>query len=100
MAKTAFIALRSPNEIDLAHAIGRFSAKADAALILFEDGVLHAVHPSASGSISAAAGEILVSREDLEARGFSPSELKAGKAAEYGEIVDCIMERTERTVSV
>jgi sulfur transfer complex TusBCD TusB component (DsrH family) len=47
-----------------------------------------------------AAHEILVSKEDMEARGFSSPDLKAGKAVEYGEIVDCIMERTERTVTI
>jgi hypothetical protein len=41
-----------------------------------------------------------VSLEDVEARGFSPSDLKVGKAVGYADIVDCIMERTERTVAI
>jgi hypothetical protein len=36
----------------------------------------------------------------MEARGFTQADLKLGVAVGYDDIVDCIMERTERTVTV
>jgi len=54
----------------------------------------------AAERLAKAAHEILVSQEDLEARGYSGSDLKAGSAVGYDEMVGCIMERTERTVTV
>ncbi len=98
--KTAFIALRSPQEADPSHAIRRFAEKDDATVILFEDGVYNAVHPKASEGLGAVAHEVFVCSEDLEARGFSPADLKVGKAVGYPEIIDCIMERTERTLTI
>jgi sulfur relay protein TusB/DsrH len=98
--KTAFIVLKSPQEQDPTHMIKAFSSKEDASIILVEDGVLHALSATASERIAKSASEILVSIEDLEAKGFSQSDLKIGKAIGYPEIVDCIMERTERTVTV
>jgi len=98
--KTAFIVIRSPQEADPSHAIHRFADKGDATAILFEDGVYNAVHPKASEKLKAVADEVLVCSEDLAARGFSQSDLKVGIPAGYPEIVDCIMERTERTLTV
>lgn len=100
MTKTAFLVLKSPQEQDPTHMIRRLSDKADASAILVEDGVYQALLPSAAERLANATTEVLVSREDLEARGFVPDELKAGKAVEYADIVDLIMERTERTVTV
>jgi len=98
--KTAFLVLKSPQELDPTHMVKRFADGRDACLILVEDGVYHALIKQPAERISAVASEILVSAEDLEARGFSKSDLKVGKPAGYADIVDCIMERTERTVTV
>ncbi len=98
--KTAFIVLKSPQEQDPKHMVQAFSQKADAVVILFEDGIHHALVGCAGSKMSDYASEILVCEEDLEARGFSASQLKLGRAVGYPEIVDCIMERTERTVSI
>ena len=100
MPKTAFLVLKSPQELDPTHMIGRFSDKADASMILVEDGVYHALVDTAARKLGQAAHEVLVSSEDVEARGFSSSDLKIGKAVGYPEIVDCIMERTERTITI
>jgi len=69
-------------------------------VILVEDGVYQALMPASADRLSKATDRILVSREDLEARGYAPNELKAGNAAEYADIVDVIMEKTDRTVTV
>lgn len=98
--KTAFIVLKSPQEQDPTHMIKAFSAKEDASVILVEDGVLQALSATAGERIVESASEVLVSKEDLEAKGFSQSDLKIGRAIGYPEIIDCIMERTERTVTV
>jgi len=98
--KTAFIVLKSPQEQDPTPMIMAFSSKEDASIILVEDGVLHALSATDSERIEKTASEILVSKEDLEAKGFLQSDLKTGKAIGYPEIVDCIMERTERTINV
>ncbi len=100
MAKTAFIVLKSPQELDPTHTVRRFADKTEASMILVEDGVYQALIPAAAQRIRAVSHEVLVSKEDIEARGFAPADLKVGKAADYLEIVDCIMERTERTVTV
>lgn len=100
MARTAFIILRSPHEQDPSHAISRFAAKADASAILIEDGVYQATLQPAATRLGGVASEVLVSGEDLEARGFSRDDLRIGKAVEYGDIVDCIMERTARSVTL
>jgi len=98
--KTAFIVLKSPQEQDPTQMIRAFSSKEDASVILVEDGVLQALTVDASERISKSVSEVLVSKEDLEAKGFSSADLKVGKATGYPEIVDCIMERTERTITV
>jgi sulfur relay protein TusB/DsrH len=100
MPKTAFLILRSPQEQDPVHMMERFADRTEAAAILVEDGVYHALLDRQAEALGNAADEILVSSEDLEARGFGPSDLKVGRAAGYPEIVDCIMERTERSVTV
>jgi sulfur relay protein TusB/DsrH len=98
--KIAFIVLKSPQEQDPTHMIRAFSSKEDASVILVEDGVLQALSTTASEAMAKSASEVLVLKEDLEAKGFSQSDLKIGKAIGYPEIVDCIMERTERTITV
>ncbi len=98
--KTAFIVLKSPQEQDPTHMIRVFSSKEDATIILIEDGVLHALSATASERIAKIGTDVLVSNEDLEAKGFSQSDLKIGKAVGYPEIIDCIMEHTERTITV
>lgn len=98
--KIAFIVLKSPQEQDPTQMIRAFSSKEDASVILVEDGVLQALSTTASEAMAKSASEVLVLKEDLEAKGFSQSDLKIGKAIGYPEIVDCIMERTERTITV
>jgi len=80
--------------------MGRFAEPEDACVILFEDGVYHALQGNESAELARAASEVLVCRDDLEARGFGAGDLKVGKVAEYADIVDCIMERTDRTLTV
>jgi sulfur relay protein TusB/DsrH len=100
MTKTAFIVMKSPLELDPTHMVRRFAEGADATLILLEDGVYQALNAVAAEKLGKAAHEVLVSGEDLEARGFSSTDLKTGKKVGYPDIVDCIMERTDRTVTI
>ena len=100
MPKIAFITLKSPQELDPTHFVRRFAEKKDSSMILFEDGVYHAIVQSAADRLAKIADEVLVCSDDLEARGYAPSDLKVGKVADYSEIVDCIMERTERTITL
>ena len=98
--RTTFIALKSPEEQRPAHIIPRLSDREHASLILLEDAVYNSVLASRIEEISAAASEILVSREDILARGFRDDDVKVGKLVGYDDIVDCIMERTERTITL
>jgi sulfur relay protein TusB/DsrH len=98
--KTAFVVLRSPQELDPTHTMRLIASKEEASVILFEDAVYHALQDGAAGRLGNAVHDVLVAKDDLEARGFSEGDLKLGKAASYDEIVDCIMERTDRTVTV
>ncbi len=100
MPKIAFIILKSPQEQDPTHTVSRVADRQDASAILLEDGVYQAILRSAADRLGKAAHEVYVSLEDIEARGFSSSDLKVGRAVGYADIVDCIMERTERTVTV
>ena len=100
MPKTAFMVLKSPQELDPTHLVRRFADRQEASMILVEDGVYQAILQPAAERLGKAAHEVLVSKEDIEARGFTASDLRVGKAAEYSDIVDCIMERTERTITV
>jgi len=100
MPKTAFLVLKSPQEIDPTHVMKRFVDKQDASVILVEDGVYQATVEESAQKLTESAHEVLVSQEDLEARGFSASDLKVGKVTDYPGIVDCIMERTERTITI
>ncbi len=100
MPKTAFIILKSPQGQDPTHMVSRVADRQDASAILLEDGVYQAILRSAADRLGKAAHEVYVSLEDIEARGFSSSDLKVGRAVGYADIVDCIMERTERTVTV
>ena len=100
MPKTAFLVLKSPQEVDPSHVMKRFVDKQDASVILVEDGVYQATMAKPADRLTESAHEVLVSHEDLEARGFGASDLKIGKAADYADIIDCIMERTERTITI
>jgi len=98
--KTAFIVLKSPQESDPSHMLSRLAIRPDATAILIEDGVYQALSQFSASKLMASATDVLVSGEDLEARGFAAKDLKAGHAVGYPEIVDCIMERTERTITL
>ena len=98
--KTAFIVLKSPQESDPSHMLTRLANKPDATAILIEDGVYQALSQFSASKLMASVSEVLVSNEDLEARGFAAKDLKVGHVVDYAEIVDCIMERTERTITV
>lgn len=100
MTSLAFIVLKSPEEQDPTHLISRLSEPGKASAILIEDGVYHAILRRAADRLRAAAGDVLVSLEDVEARGYSAADIKVGRAVGYPEIVDCIMEGTERTVTI
>jgi sulfur relay protein TusB/DsrH len=100
MSKTAFIILKSPQELDPTHVMKRLADRPDASAILIEDGVYQAVLAEAADRLGKTAAEVLVSQEDLEARGFGASDLKLGKIVGYPAIVDCIMERTDKTITV
>lgn len=98
--KTAFVVLRSPQELDPTRTIRRVASRDEASAILFEDAVYNALRGEYAERIGGVAHEVLVAIDDLEARGFSQEDLKVGRAVPYEDIVDCIMERTERTVNV
>ncbi len=98
--KTAFILLKSPHESDPAHTLLRLAGKSDATAILVEDGIYQAVSQYAANKLKACVEDVLVSSEDLAARGFTAQDLKVGHAVGYPEIVECIMERTERTITL
>jgi len=100
MSRTAFIILKSPQELDPTHVMKRLADKPDASAILLEDGVYQAVLSDAADKLGKAATEVLVNQEDLEARGFGASDLKLGKIVGYPAVVDCIMERTDKTITV
>jgi sulfur relay protein TusB/DsrH len=100
MAKIAFLALKSPQEQNLGEMVSGLSEKDDAHLILLEDAVYNALEPRRAGRLAEVAAEIHVARDDLEARGFSEADLKIGRAMDYDGIVDMIMERTDRTVTL
>ena len=100
MPKTAFLVLKSPQELDPTHVMKRFADKQDASVILVEDGVYQAILAQSADRLAKSAHEVLVSGEDIEARGFSAEDLKVGKVADYAGIIDCIMERTERTITI
>jgi sulfur relay protein TusB/DsrH len=100
MTKIAFLVLKSPADQDPTHLMRRFASKDDSSVILAEDGVYQAVVGTSAERLANAAHEVLVSREDLEARGFVSTDLKVGAAVGYEDLVDCIMERTEKTVTV
>ena len=98
--KTAFVVIRSPQELDPTHMMHRVAGRDEASAILFEDAVYNALREEHAERLDKAAHEVLVAADDLEARGFSQKDLRVGKAVPYEDIVDCIMERTERTVTV
>jgi sulfur relay protein TusB/DsrH len=100
MAKTAFIVIRSPQELDPVEMIRRLAGKDEATVVLFEDGVYNALQEERARSLDQVATEVFVAQDDLQARGFSGDDLKTGKAVGYDDIVETIMERTDKTVSV
>lgn len=100
MSGTAFIVLKSPEEQDPSHHIKRLSEPGSASAILLEDGVYHAILKGSADKLRSVAKDVLVSLEDVEARGFSPADIKVGRPVEYPDIVECIMERTDRSVTI
>jgi sulfur relay protein TusB/DsrH len=100
MTKTAFLVMKSPQELDPTHLIARFADRNEASVILVEDGVFQAVLPQPAERLKRTARDVLVTKDDLEARGFQASDLKVGQAVLYEDVVDCIMDRTERTITL
>ncbi len=67
---------------------------------LLEDGVLAGVSDR-SGLPVGACQAILVLADDLELRGFGAGSLRPGcQTCDYGDLVDLMMERTDRTLGV
>ncbi len=100
MARIAFIVLKSPEEQDPSRMIKRLSDAANATAILFEDGVYQALLKAPAAKLRESASEVLVSQDDLEARGYSAADIKVGRVASYLEMIECIMERTEKSVTI
>jgi sulfur relay protein TusB/DsrH len=100
MVRTAFLALRSPQEQDLSEMISRLSSREDASVILFEDAVYNALDARYADRLKSVAAVVRVARDDLEARGFIEADLKTGNVVDYDGIVDLVMERTDRTVTL
>ena len=100
MVKTAFIVIRSPQELDASRIVADMSDRDDAVVVLFEDAVYNAVLAERAERLGETASDVQVARDDLEARGYSSGDLKVGRAVEYTDIVETIMETTDRTVSV
>ncbi len=100
MVKTVFLALRSPREQDPSELIGRLASREEAHLVLVEDAVYNALDPRRAESLKEVAHEVYIAKDDLAAKGFSEADLKAGTTVDYDGIVELIMERTERTVTL
>lgn len=100
MVKTAFILLRSPQELQPAELIASMVGREEASAILFEDAVYHAVRGDMAEDLGEVTRDVLVISDDLNARGFDAADLKVGRVVGYDEVVDEIMERTERTVTL
>jgi sulfur relay protein TusB/DsrH len=100
MVKTAFLALRSPQEQDPSEMVDRLAVRDDAHVILVEDAVYNALDARRAQRLKEAAVEVYVAKDDLAAKGFSEADLKAGKVIDYEGIVELIMERTDRTVTL
>ena len=100
MVKTAFIVMRSPQELNPVEAIRRLAGREDATVILLEDGVYNALQAERAERLKGSAADVAVARDDLEARGFQESDLKVGRAVDHDDIIETIMERTERTVTI
>jgi len=100
MVRTVFLALRSPQEQDPSGMIRRLASREEAHLVLVEDAVYHAIDPRRAEILKEVAHEVYVAKDDLEAKGFSEADLKAGKATDYEGIVELIMEGTERTIAL
>ena len=76
------------------------TAREEASAILFEDAIYHAVRGEMAEELGEVTNDVLVVSDDLNARGFGEGDLKVGRAVGYDDIVDEIMERTERTVTL
>ena len=100
MVRTVFLALRSPQEQDPSGMIRRLASREEAHLVLVEDAVYHAIDPRRAEILKEVAHEVYVAKDDLEAKGFSEADLKAGRATDYEGIVELIMEGTERTIAL
>ena len=100
MVKTAFILLRSPQELQPAGLISSMVGREEASAILFEDAVYNAIRSETAKELDDVTRDVLVISDDLDARGFGEADLKVGRVVGYDEVVDEIMERTERTVTL
>ncbi len=100
MPGITFLALKSPTEQDLGRMISRLADRDDAHVVLVEDAVYNAVEPERAERLKEVSADVLVAKDDLAAKGFAEGDLRTGRAVGYDEIVDLIMEATERTVTL
>lgn len=100
MASILFVMLKSPHEnvnLELVDELGEGSRKA---ALLFEDAVYYAVNEKQRKHLAEHVDEVFVMKDDLAARGFKGRASGIYKEIDYGEAVDLIMEKYDRTVTI
>ena len=100
MTSILFVMLKSPHEnanLELVDDLGKDSKKA---ALLFEDAVYYAVDKKQGKHLADHVDEVFVMADDLAARGFKGKASGQFKEIDYGEAVDIIMERYDRTITI
>jgi len=100
MPSILFVMLKSPHEnvnLELVDGLGKGCKRA---ALLFEDAVYYAVDKKQGKHLSEHVDDVFVMADDLAARGFKGKAEGKFKEIDYGEAVDVVMERYDRTITI
>lgn len=100
MKKLLFIALKSPFICNAAETINTLSRDANKAVLLFEDGVYHAVHSEKRKKLLDSNIKIYAIKDDLSARGYSNFQEEGVEIVDHGTTVDLIMEKYDSVITI
>jgi sulfur relay protein TusB/DsrH len=100
MKNLLFVVLKSPFIAEAVGCINKLSGNANKAVLLFEDGIYHAVHTEKRKRLLDNNIKIFAIKDDLSARGYNDFQKEGVEVVDYGGAVDLIMEKYESVITI
>lgn len=98
MRKRLYLVLHSPFECDCPEHIERFSGKADAGVLLIQDGVYYAVNPESRQALHKRNLKVYALNLCLDARGFGDFQHEGVEVVDSQRAVELVMDEYDGVI--